>query len=481
MPVARPDIDKPPVKGGSALHPTPDKVYVPAEPFSANYRATILETKFEDQPAIISHIEGSPWTLEFWLSQVLSGDSPLQGQQLTSHAIHQQYHAIIGMEIRVQGSLSHSQDAASSESTVTGSAHVFPFLIANVGDMFVARLFDGSIGIFQVTRSEKLSIMKESAYAIDYILVGRNDKARYDDLMRKIVKRSYFNRDFLYHGQNPILTEEAFDTLKFLQRTYHQINQSFFDSFFSVEYATLLVPGQMQPTYDKFLLNAVLGMVDQRSHDRIKYIRNLNVQDDNLMRSRSIWDVLRSRDRNQMYDIFTKVGVVPAESFTKQPIFEGIRYSGIRKVIYPLDPPFHVDSASSTIVKMPFTGMVDGGEKNNAFKSYKERKQKFEDSQLEPGQDPVVVTDEDVYRELGIKPVFSDDYYVFSKAFYDNDTAPFAQSKMEVLVNRYIDGESISYAELRDLAKNVHCWSVVEKYFYTPVLMVLIGSIIRNL
>lgn len=481
MPVARPSMDKPPVKGGSVLHPTVDPVYVPKEPFDANYRATILETKFEDQPATISHIEGSPWTLEFYLSQILDRDSPLQGQQVTSHAIHQQYHAIMGMEIRVQGSLSHSQDANSTESTVTGSAYMFPFLVPNVGDMFVARMFDGSIGIFQITRCEKLSIMKDSAYAVDYLLVGSNDKKRYDDLMRKIVKRSYFNRDFLYHGQNPILTEEAFDTLKFLQRTYHQINQQYFDAFFSIEYATLIVPSQMLPTYDKFLLNAVLGMVDQRSHDRIKYIRNLNVQDDTVMRSRSIWDVLRSRDRNQMYDIFTKAGVVGANTFTNQPIFEGIFYSGMRQVVYPIDPPFHVDTALHLNAKMPMSNQIGQGQTSNAFAAYKARKQKFQDEQLQEGEEPVEVTDEEVYQELGIKPVFTDDYYLFSKAFYENDTAPFAQSKMEVLVNRYIDGESISYSELRDLAKNVHCWTSVERFFYTPVLMVLIGSVIRTL
>ena len=481
MPVAVPNFDKPPVKGGSTLHPTVDPVYVPAAPFNENFRAASLETGFEDQPAIISHIEGSPWTLDLYLSQILTGDSPVQGQQMTTHAIHQPYHAIVGMEIRVQGTLSHSQEEASAESTITGSAVVFPFLVPNKGDMMVARMFDGAIGIFQLTRVEKLSVMKDAAHAIDYMLVGRNNKQRYDDLIRKIQKRSYFNRDFLYHGQNPILTEEAFDTLKFLHRTRYQLTMAMFDQFYSVEYATLTIPNQMQPSYDKFMVQAVLSIVEDREHDKVKLTRNLNTQDDPVMKSRSIWDVFRSRDRNQMYDIFTKVGSVGPDTFTYEPIFEGIRYTGIQAIVYPLDPPFHVDTAMGKVNKFPMTGLLKDDPRSPSFLAYKAKKQAYNDSQLEKGQESVPVTDEEVYQELGIKPVFADNYYIFSKEFYENSTEPNAQSKLEVLVNKFIDNPAISYMELRDVATNIHCWSPIERFYFFPVLLVLINSVTRSI
>lgn len=484
MPVARPNMSAPPVKGGSAIREQSAPVKVAAVPFEANYRATAVETRFEDTPALLSHIEGSPWILDLYLSQVLGEDSAVQGQQVSTHAIHQQYHAIVGMEIRVQSDLSHSQDESSSESTLTGSATIFPFLVPNKGDMFVARMFDGSVGIFQLTRSERLSVMRESAHQVEYILVGRNDQKRYDDLMRKIVRRSYFDRNFLYHGQNPILTEEAYDTVRYLSNAFFQIGRSYFDAFFSKEYATLVVPGQIVPTYDAFLVRAVLGFADQRLHDNIKYIRNLNTQEDVMMRSRSIWDVMRLMDRNLMYDIFTKAGIVKVTTFTTAPIFEGIRYSGIRNVVYPEDAPYNVDTGITRQEKFVQTQALNAGEPTRAFTAMMAKRQAMEDQlALDQSIDTVItprqVTPDEIYADLGIKPLFTDECYIFSQAFYDNATE--GQSRLEVLVNNFIDRKPIDQAQLRSIASGIHAWTPIERFYYTPFVLMLINSVIRML
>lgn len=479
MPIAQPTFSKRPSSNGSFIHDPIEPVKVSQSPTDVNYRATAVETRFEDQPATISHIEGSPWVLELYLSQVLGADSAVQGQQMTTHAIHQQYHAIVGMELRVQSDLSHSQDEQSSESTLTGSAIVFPFLIPNKGDMFVAKMFDGSVGIFQVTRSERLSAMRDTAHSIDYILVGRNDKPRYEDLMRKIVRRSYFNRNFLYHGQNPILTEEAFDILQTLNKQFVLLGRKYFDQFFSTEYATLLLPGQMQPTYDPFLVRAVLGFADQRIHDRIKYIRSLNMQDDPVILSRSVWDVLRSMDRNQMHDIFQKAGTVDVTTFTKLPIFEGIRYSGVRRVVYPDDPPYNLDVERTSAYKHVELGVIDTTHRTREFESIRAKMLAEKQSLVQTPDETVEVTDDEVYASLGIKPAFVDDYYLFSKAFYEN--AVEGQSRLEVLVNEFIDNKPVNQQLLKEIAETSNIWSPLERYYYIPIVLILINSVIRML
>lgn len=480
MPIAKPNFTKPESSRPSVLHEPIEKVSVSAVPTAANYRATAVETNFEDQPAQLSHIQGSPWVVELYLSQVLGSDSAVQGQQMTTHAIHQQYHAIVDMEIRVQSDLSHSQDEGSAESTLTGSSVVFPFLIPNKGDMFVARMFDGAVGIFQVTRSERLSITRDTAHSIDYILVGRNDKARYEDLIRKIVKRSYFNRNFLYHGQNPILTEESFNTLKILNKSFIQLARTYFDQFFSNEYGTLVVPGQLEPTYDAFMVRALLGFADQRLHDRIKYIRNLNTQDDPVMLSRSIWDVMRLLDRNLMYDIFKKAGTVDTSTFTKQPVFEGIRYSGMRKAVYPMDPPYNADTAATGFVKDVFSSNFANTTPSRGFEEIRKKLKELKaPTWHEDTVDGPPVEDSEVYEKLGIKPVFVDDYYIFSQQFYENATE--GQSVLEVLVNDFIDNRPIDQKRLCQLAETVNAWAPIERYYYVPVMLILINSVIRML
>lgn len=480
MPVARPNVNKTPVQNGSALHAPVEPVKVAAVPFSANYRATAVESNFQDTHAQLSHIEGSPWVLDLYLSQILGEDSALQGQQVTTHAIHQQYHAIVDMEVRVQSDLTHSQEESSAESTVTGSSIIFPFLVPNKGDMFVARMFDGSVGIFQITRSERLSVMRESAHSVEYILVGRNDQNRYEDLMRKIVRRSYFDRNFLYHGQNPILTEEAYDTVKYLRQAFVQVARSYFDAFYSREYATLVLPGQLEVTYDAFLVRAVLGFVDQRMHDTVKYIRHLNVQDDPMMNSRSIWDVVRLLDRNLMYDAFSKCGTVPVTTFTTAPIFEGIRYSGIRQVIYPTDAPFNIDVSMRSLIKpVQDIAPADAGF-SRAFNQMLAKRQQLEQELAESsGVQAQEITPADIYEDLGIKPVFADGCYIFSQAFYDNATQ--GQSRLEVLVNALIDRRAIDQQQLRQIVSNIHAWSPLERFYYTPFVLMLINSVIRML
>ena len=412
-----------------------------------------------------------------YYSQLLGRDSAVAGQQQGAKAIHQQYKLVVGFELRVQSELTHSQDTTSGESTYTGNSTVYPFLVPNKGDIFTAELFDGTLGIFEVTQVEMLSVMREACHNIDYILVGKNDKDRIADLLKKVIKESYFVKDFIYHGQNPILVKSDFDDLQVLQQKYYTLTTSYIHQMYSNEYTTLVVPGQPEPTFDRFLAQAVHAHFDHHMQDRTKYIRLLNVEDDPFMRSQTLWDVLKARDRDVFHNAITKIGWVSAYEFTRHPIFEGIRYSGMKRVLYPMDPidivdnvPWHGEKAVAAA-----SSAIDTSGRSRHWNTLKASLAAENSIQVEE------VTDEQMYKAMGIKPLFTDDYYIFSKAFYDNDKTEGAQSTLELLTNRFIDNKAISFGELRWLVDRAHYWSPIEVFFYYPVLIILMKAVIRSI
>ena len=474
--VPPPNYDNRPMTGPSNMGTSHTPVPVRSVAHEPSYKATAIDTRYQDRNTILSHIEGSPWTVDYF-SQLVGRDSAVQGQQQGTHAIHQQYKLIVGMELRVQNQLTHSQDASNGESTYTGSSIVYPYVVPNKGDLFTAELFDGTLGIFELTTVEMLSVMREACHNIEYILVGKNDKNRIADLLKKVIKETYFVKDFIYHGQNPILVKSDYDDLQKLQEKYYTLTNSYIHQMYSNEYTTLIVPGQLEVTFDRFLAQAVHTHFDHRIQDRTKYIRLLNVEDDPNMRSITLWDVLKQRDRDVFFNAITKIGWVSSYEFTRHPIFEGIRYSGVKRVLYPMDPielvdnvPWHGEKAVAAA-----SSSIDTSGRSRHWNTLKAS------LAAEGGVTVDEITDEQMYKAMGIKPLFTDDYYIFSKAFYENDRTEGAQSMLELLTNRFIDNKAITFGELRWLAERCHYWSPVEVFFYYPVLIILMKAVIRSI
>jgi hypothetical protein len=80
-------------------------------------------------------------------------------------------------------------------------------------------------------------------------------------------------------------------------------------------------------------------------------------------------------------------------------------------------------------------------------------------------------------QEHVIYPVLSDASYVLSSNFY-NSTA--TMSLLEVLTWDYINGKSISPTVLVQLISNYAAWGGLERFYYLPIVLILIRSVVRN-
>ena len=74
----------------------PPKVQIAAP----QYRGVTVDTRYVPQSALLTHLEGSSWTVNYY-SQVLGEDNAVEGQNVTREAIYQQYRLIKGFEFKV--------------------------------------------------------------------------------------------------------------------------------------------------------------------------------------------------------------------------------------------------------------------------------------------------------------------------------------------------------------------------------------------
>lgn len=447
------------------IKPRPGQPQLPPKPnltiAKPDYKSITVDTRYEPKETLLSHIEGSSWTVDYY-SQVLARDSGVAGQGLGTDPVFQQYKLVNGMEIKVTTALSSSQDSETGEMSLQGSATVYPFVIPNVGDMFIADLLDGRRGIFQITASTRLAVFREACHSIDYMLVDYGTPERLADLTRKVVQTTYFEKDFIYHGQNPILISDDYENLQFLRRNYGVLVTQYFKRFYSKEYGTLIMPDQESVTYDAFLVQALFQHLSTWDARELTTLRQLNCDDDQVMMADNIWTVILGRNRALLPDAFHQVGYVSARSFTREPVFQGIRYSGVEQVIYPNDPMVRVDNQLTQNIKA-------AGEFIPLRQAMVNRKSLAS----------LINASQEDQTKVGIKDTFQEGYYVFSKAFYENDRTADAQSKLELCVQDYLDEKEISYSRIRELVEASGRWDAVNSFYYIPVLIILIKAVIR--
>jgi hypothetical protein len=427
------------------------------------YRGVVVDTRYVPQSALLTNIEGSSWTVNYY-SQVLGADNDLSGQQMNRDAIDQQYKLIHKLELKVQTPLTSQQDQESKQMHVTGTAVTYPFLVPQEGDMFLADVGDGREGVFEITNTERRTYFKESCFEIQYVLVSYGNPQRTGDLNRKVVQELYFERDFLIHGQNPLLMPQDYEDVQVLSRKYFDIMNIYFKMFHSNEYMTMLLPGQAQPTYDHFLMKALNAFFNTWDTPLIRENRIFNVDDADAMKCFTLWDALMRNEKDLLPFINKKAALQTTFAFTEQPMFEGIRYSGLQYVVYPGDLEVCVD--------------------------YEVRKRapcamgvKLCNPPSRPG-----ILDELLGQKVMsglpytgaplITPVLQDDYYIFSEAFYHDLPG---QSMLELAVRDYLNGRALNRRLLVIFTETYQAWGGLERFYYIPIVLMLIRASIRSL
>lgn len=453
---------------------TPPKA-VPVEPLAiaAEVRNAIVDSRYVPMSSLLTHIEGASWTVDFY-SQSIDLDQETSDLQLNQKAVYQQYKLIRHLELKVQTELGYQQDDSNRSAIVTGSATMYPGVKPNNGDIFLADIGDGRIGVFTITRTEKKAIFKDTCYQIDYTLRDYLTEEYRADLAKKVVKDTVFVRDFIHHGQNPVMATSDFDQLASLNAGYSNLLFQYMSDFFNIEYQTLMVPNQANTTYDPFMVQGVMSILNNSENPLIMKVRVLNVDGNVRYKEHNLWTCLTNLNDDVRELCFQQAGLNPAAMFTESAMFDGIYYSGVQDVVYP------IDHSTLTTVDTQFNVFdpLVPGRLLPGIARHKSLRRVLVQTNLKgfhtaPEDAPVGIE-----SLPDIHPVNKGDFYVLSQAFYED--AETGLSKLEHLCLCALKGDAIHKPTLLKLVQSAKRWNNLERFYYIPILFILIKTALRD-
>jgi len=423
------------------------------------YRGATVDTRYEDRRSLITHIEGSAWTVNYF-KQMLGGNDEPSPLQLDKDAVYQQYTQIQNLELKVTSPLSSDQREGGKSFNVTGAATVYPPLVPNVGDAFLADIGDGQEGVFSVTASRRMTYLKESVFEIEYVLVAHSTDEYRNDLAKKTVKQTRFLKELLDHGEDPVIVEEEYHQFLSIGEYQQRLLGSYLGSFYSKTTATLAVPDQEYVTYDPFVVETFKRLMNTDEHPLIRSLKSYSVDLPGRKPPRTLWDAIMLMSLAELPLCNEKLALVDSRCFGTIPQYEGVAFSNIDDVVYPVDRE-NVDLLGSEL----HPGRYDARDIRHQFVTTRLGGL----SQLNKPKGEGI----DALHE--IHPVTKDDYYVFSEAFYFHHYAN--QSQLETITRQAMEGQTINRAVLFRLCDNAHRWGRLEKFYYMPILLILLKMV----
>ena len=316
---------------------------VPVQEREPEYKHNIIRTENVDLTAIISHVEGSSWMVDYY-SQMVTIDGEVTPYDINQSTLNQQYHLIQNLELKLQDQNTDTE-AETNKIGISGTAVIYAGIIPNQGDVIVADIGGALAGRFTVINVSKKMYLKDAVYEIEYELVEYlNTKEKEDHLNSFVVKHSIFNRDMMTYGSSPVLLKSDYEDLTNAEDVCAELIDDFLKEFFSNELSTLEVPGYgIKKTYDPYVVEAFREVVNIDEHPLMRRLCTLNVNEIKEAYSFSLWPVLIDPSVNKIRNIWKKAGPVSYDRFHLNHGFNSFRYSGFAQCISPVEDLQNVD------------------------------------------------------------------------------------------------------------------------------------------
>ena len=431
---------------------TPDPVSITGP----RYRGTTVDTRYIDRSALLTHVAGQSWVVRYY-NQQLVGQEGLSHHQLDRDPTYQQYLLVENMEVKVTTELSYSQNAQTKSSEVQGSAIVYPPVIPNTGDVFVADCGDGREGVFSVTQSQRLSLLADTVYEIEYTLLSYLTAAYQTDLADKTIRTVRFVKELLEKGQSPLLVEPAYGQLLDCARLERQLLSHYLTHFYDKRIRSLAVPGQERLTYDPFVVQFLVRVFNTDEHRLLGALKPYSVSLPGTEPVSTLWDAIASVRLEELVQAHEQLALVDVAYFSQTPRFEGIGFSHVQDVVYP------IDRAHRTLIYERFKAVsVDARDIRHQFKT----------SFLGDLTQLNHVRAQGLETLKPIHPVTKDDYYVLSEAFYFEDAHK--PSQLELLVKNMLTTNRFELNVVFELCEDAYRWGGLERFYYTPLLLALL-------
>lgn len=429
----------------------------------------IYEDKVQQFNTIIqAYAAGMPWVVDYY-KQLLTTDSGNDAFAQNAPQVLQQYQLIRQLTIKVTEALSHSFQEKEGEWRTTGGAIIEGAIKPIVGDTFIADIGDGRYGRMQVKSARPMSILKETAYQVEYDLVEFVTDEIRKSMMDRVVRDTTY-QSLQLQGSSLVMVESTeYFTITELRESLSILQQRYFYRCVDRIMNAITIPDQPFRTYDAFLMAAIEKIFppDTRPH-QFQYLYVVNTVSEPMFREDNFWDVLLYRENLEILSYFKEVTTLDARVFASFPSHSQLAYSPMQRYVYPKGKGRSTgwrygNRISSSIDMMyPFMNSTDIG-----------------DLIQNPLLNGLYSSEEQVRDKIPlIKTVGFDDYYVLSQAFYEQDYLNMSQ--MELQVWKMLKNEPVDVQVLKMLLDASEKWSPANTVWNIPVLIILIEYFLRS-
>ena len=417
------------------------------------YKSSTVNSKITKLGSLITTLEGYPWTVTYY-HQILGKDDQGRPLDLELPPTLQQYKRINTFELKVTDPLTYEYKQETGESFLKGSANIYPnTIVPHLGDMFIAHTPDGKESLFNVISINPLSYFNEKVYTIEYVLYDELESRYINDINSKVVDLNFFVKTKQIEGKSPLLTLSDYNFKLVLEKQYSELIEMYAQEFIDSKINYLILPDQEKYTFDPYLSHTLMDILNISDNPILRKANWPRITSVSNLRLTTIWDLLVQKEdiseyalKSRMTSKFNIVGIKDTLKF-KNVNLSSIHYSSISRILWPLNE-------SQNIMKYSLLAGTD---------RYSNATNNVDDIP-------------DIY------PITFDDYYVFSRHFYEYDPnvqdPSIVRSKLELLVSTYLSKEAININDLVNLCNASYSWGSLERYYYIPVLIIIIPQVI---
>lgn len=432
-------------------NPEPQSEILKPKIYSPEYKHNLIDLDETPPNSIVVNIGGYP-VVGDWYNSRIGMDQEADGFNIGQTTPHQAYRLLKNVRIKLNSPFDYNVSTTTiiTEFSTVGKVYI-PGFVPIEGDVFLMDLGNGRLGRFEVHNPRPLSLYQDRAFEFELRLMSMATVDVVAALDKKVVETLFYIEEFILNGQNPLITPESHQQRLLLKRHYESISKSYIAENYSHQHSTLLVPAQVQATYDPYVVSFILDLFEHDIHPLVRKIRDLNVDGKQTRNYVDIYTVLLNGEVDALSMCFKEASAISAKEWSSNYSTASIRLSLIPMIIYPVTPNHGADRYYNHTE----TGDVDGT--------------------------PIVWGDAitDVIDSGLAVDAVTGKGYVFPSEFYDQTQEGMA--KLSKLTMDYLEAKPIDVPDLLELAVKCRLWDAVPKFYYVPILVLLIKAAIKGI
>lgn len=436
----------------SPTSPAPTRAVEPVVP--PKHIPIIVDAPRYDVSALRGVTEGTPIVVD-WYQKLKDKISGTYAVDSTVSSTIDQLLKINRLEVRLDGEIDYTQNDKDKTFLIKGELIVTNGLVPNEGDCFRYEAGNGRSLIYTINSAVRTSAMDEGMYRCSFSALFYTSDARYRDLESKVVDSYHYVRDYATLGRSAVVTTEFFSNAKELHKIRHNMAQDYLREFVNHDHKLLLVPSQSQKTYDPYTAHAFRAAMPELPYHKQQAVKFHDTVEDGGSGDPTIWDALLERRADLLVGCRTLSYTVNVGGLVTKPILRSIRYCGANYLVFPVTDN---ETSDVTIMGTAFTpeaGTTPTGPLDLMLQ-----------------KNPVQGARPATY------PPSMEGRYVLSPAFYNRDEEN--MSLLEWLTWNYLDGNPSDMRALLSLVSNYRAWPDVRRYYYTPLLMILMNAALQE-